>query len=180
MRTRGTGLGDELTRIMRRIDRSGKGLLQVRVAEAWETVAGPSAAAHTTGAHVRGGELMVYVDSPVWATELSALAALYRQEINKYLGQEVVETVRFSVSRKAAEKTAQSPKGVDRGEGDEADPRVASIPLSQGERRQVEASVAAIKDEALRETVLRATIADLEWKKGLAAAKSRQDGREGP
>ena len=60
--------------------------MQVRVAEAWEIVAGPSAASHTTGAHVRDGELVVYVDSPVWATELSALAALYRQEINKQPG----------------------------------------------------------------------------------------------
>lgn len=178
MRRRGTGLGDEVSRVVGRLDKSGRGLLQVRVAEAWESVAGPSAGSHTTGAYIRGKELVVQVDSPVWATELSALADLYRQEINKHLGKEVVESIRFSVSRKAAEPRERR----DSAESDEPDAvdKVESVPLTEAERSQVEASAAAIKDEELRETVLRATIADLEWKKGLAAAKCRQERREGP
>jgi predicted nucleic acid-binding Zn ribbon protein len=50
---------------------------------AWSTVAGESVCSHTTGAHLRRGELVVYVDSPVWATELSALSEPYRVAINE-------------------------------------------------------------------------------------------------
>ena len=40
-------------------------------------------------------------------------------------------------------------------------------PLTGDETRAVERSVAGIEDEGLREAALRATIRDLEWKKGL-------------
>ncbi len=56
---------------------------------------------------------------------------------------------------------------------------VEPVPLTDRERAQVEASVGAIPDEELREAVLRATVKDLEWKKGIAERNSRETPREG-
>jgi hypothetical protein len=42
------------------------------------------------------------------------------------------------------------------------------VALTDDERERVKASVSGIEDEALRTVVERATVADLEWKKGAA------------
>jgi hypothetical protein len=52
------------------------------------------------------------------------------------------------------------------------------VPLSENELAQVTASTASIPDAELREAVLRATVTDLEWKKGIALRNSRQKPRE--
>jgi len=167
------GLGDSIRSLVARLDRkSGGGYLQTRVAQVWDDVAGPSVASHTTGAHVRAGEMVVFVDSPIWATELSALAEEYRKLMNEQLGQEAVRSVRFTVSRKVGEKR-RGEKAEREAEESVSRDKVASVPLSAEELAQVQASAAAIEDEALREAVVRATVADLEWKKGLSGAKKR-------
>jgi hypothetical protein len=56
---------------------------------------------------------------------------------------------------------------------------VEPVPLSEVERAQVEASAASIPDAALREAVVRATVSDLEWKKGIAVRNSRESARDG-
>ncbi len=175
MRRKGrtVGLGASIESLVRKLDRrSGGAYLQTRAAQLWIETAGPGVAAHTTGAHLKEGEMVVYVDSPIWATELSALAEEYRKKINEQMGQDAVRSMRFSVSRKVgeqrrielAERQAEEAAGGD---------RFDSIPLSVEERAQVEASASVIEDEGLREAVIRATVADLEWKKGATEAKNR-------
>jgi hypothetical protein len=44
---------------------------------------------------------------------------------------------------------------------------------------QIESSVAEIPDAELREAVLRATVKDMEWKKGLAAKNESQERPQG-
>jgi len=168
-----TDLATSLERILGRLDRkSGGGLLQTRAARAWYSIAGESASSHTTGAHIREGELVVYVDSPAWATELSALAEEYRTRINTELGKEEVRAMRFVVSRKVGEQ-----RKVEFAEEEKAafyvEDVVDSIPLTASERAQVEASAAQIADDEVRNAVIAATVADLEWKKGLAKRKRR-------
>jgi hypothetical protein len=143
---------------------------------AWDEVAGDSILAHTTGAHLREGEMVVYVDSPLWANELTALAERYRQALNEEIGKETVKAVRFTVSRKveesrrrvAAEKEAEEFYSED---------KVEPIALTLSEREQVELSVSSIEDQELKQAVLRATIADLQWKKGIQARKCREEPR---
>jgi len=53
------------------------------------------------------------------------------------------------------------------------------VPLSENERAQIEASASSIPDAKLREAVVRATVSDLEWKKGIAARNAREAAREG-
>lgn len=174
-----TGLSDALASLVGRLDRrAGGGLVQVRAAEAWKRVAGVSVTEHTDTVVLKEGQLLVETDSALWATELSALSELYREAMNRELGEEAIRSVRFSVSRhvaakreaKRAEEEVTSERSVD---------CVPSVDLSPEERAQVEHSVAGIPDKELREAVLRATVADLEWKKGIAARKAPQTPRGG-
>ena len=52
---------------------------------------------------MREGVLVVYVDSNSWATQYTAMAEQYRNSINKELGEELVSSLRFTVSRKVAD-----------------------------------------------------------------------------
>jgi hypothetical protein len=180
MRTRGTGLEAGLNSLARKLNRQGgQALKQVAVHEAWTTIAGPSVLNHTTGAHLRGRELVVYVDSALWATELTALSEKYREALNQELGENAVTSVRFTVSRRV-EESARIARAEAYTEQPSSNPDPPSVPLTPEERAQVEASTAVIPDKELREAVTRATIADLEWKKGIKAAKSSETRREGP
>jgi hypothetical protein len=174
----GSDIFNELSKIVGKLDRrSGGAYRQARAAWAWTEIAGPTVESHTTGAHLRGDELIVHVDSPVWATELSALSEQYRLAINEALGQETVRSVRFTVSRKVDDTRKREREEIEAEEFYRKD-AVESIPLTEQERAQVVASAERIDDQELRETVIRATIADLEWKKGLKAARSREEPSE--
>lgn len=171
----GSDIGPALQRVVKSMDRSGGGgLLSARVEALWPEVVGSAIAAHTARAHVRRGELNVYVDSPVWATELSAMSEELRRRLNEALGKEAVRSVRFTVSSKATRPAGDAGPGA---RGD-ADARVKPIALDADERRRVEESAAGIADPELRETAVRATTKQLEWSKGLKAASAPQEARE--
>jgi hypothetical protein len=179
-RSKGLGLGEGLERLASRLDRKGAGgLAQARVADAWRRVAGPSVNDHTTGAHLRDTEMVVFVDSPVWATELSALSEHYRRAVNEAIGQQLVSAVRFAVSNRVEQVRHAEYQESEKDAYYDRD-KVPSVLLSEHEREQVRVSAAAIEDTELREAVIRATIADLEWKRGIEAAKRREGPAGGP
>ncbi len=128
---------------------------------------------HTTGVHLRNNDLVVYVDSHAWASDLSALSEQYRGRMNEGLGKELVRSVVFTVSRKVADERVFAAREMETEEFYREDD-VEPVPLTDLERRQVEASVQAVPGEELREAVLRATVKDLEWKKGIALKNSRE------
>ncbi len=176
-RGRQTELGGALEALARRLDRSGgESRMQVACALAWEKVAGQRVQAHTTSAHLRQGELVVGVDSPAWATQLTAMAGPYAEAINEELGKSLVKSVRFTVSKRAREEIGRRLVEED---APAAPPKPESVALTADELRQVEESAAVIPDDALREAAIRATVADLEWKKGIAAARSREEAAHG-
>lgn len=161
--------------LMRKLDRKGGGAyLQTRVGQAWIKTAGPAVYAHTTGAHIREGELVVFVDTPLWATELSALSEHYREAVNKELGEMLVKSVRFTVSRNV-EKEKRIDRQLLESEQHLDQDKVEPVALSDSELAQVESSTSSIPDEELRRAVLKATIADLQWKKGLKARGEAQE-----
>lgn len=160
-----TTLGDALSGYLRRLDRGGN-LTQARVVEAWPKAVGPDIARHTSGVHVRGDELVVYVDSPVWATELSALSTQLAQRLNECLGEDLVGAMRFTVSRKVSEQRTREAQS-DEDDLFYAEDKVEPVPLGEAELEQVRQSAAAIRNLDLRETVIRATVKDLEWKRGI-------------
>jgi hypothetical protein len=169
---RTTDLTRALEGIVRRLDRkSGGSFASARVTQAWGEVAGEMVTRHTTGAHLREGALVVYVDNATWATELSAMSEKYRLSINEAVGEDLVSTVSFTVSKRVArahqlahqEAEAETFYGAD---------EVESVQLDAVERAQVESSAQVIPDPELREAAIRATVKHLEWKKGIRGRNS--------
>jgi hypothetical protein len=174
-------LGASLGNLVRSLDRaSGGGWQQIRVNEAWSEVAGPTVMEHTADVHLRTAprELVVAVDSPVWATELSALSALYLEKLNEVLGQKAVKSIRFTVSRKVVSRREDQQSEAEHEEFYAPDP-IEPAELSAVEVAQVEQSAAEIPDEELRRAVVSATLKDLALKKARRMAKSRQTPPQG-
>jgi hypothetical protein len=155
---------------VRRLDRGSRGAYAAaRVTGAWEKVCGEMVASHTAGVQLREGTLLVYVDGNSWAAHFEASSEEYRRAVNEELGEELVGQVRFSVSKSAA-REARSGAPIGRSEEKGTEQHIDTVvPLSEIELDQIKASVDRIPDEGLREAVLRATVRDLEAKKGRAS-----------
>ena len=163
----------------RSLNSQSKGaFFQVRVADEWERLAGPTVASHTTGAHLRSGELVIHVDSPAWSTELNALAGPYIEAMNSALGHNAVKSMRFTVSRRVKEVHRRK-QAEERTSAFYAPDSFESVPLSPIEIAQIEASVTDVGDEELRQAAIRATIAGLEWQKGRRASNSAEEASDG-
>lgn len=181
MKRRGgsVGLGSALEGMLGRLDRrSGGRLRTAQATSAWQRIAGSLVLSHTTGAHLKGDTLYVYVDSPAWATELTAMSEQYRVSLNEEIGKTLVNKVTFTVSRRVQEehRIRQAEEDVAESYGEDD---AESIPLTETERAQVEASASAIPDAELREAAIRATIKDMEWKKGISAHNAPQERSDG-
>jgi len=162
-------LGDGLRQVARSI--GGRDLeVQSRVAGMWSRVAGSEIARHTHVTGMRSGELLVSVDSAPWATELTAMGTHLTDKLNEALGQTVVRSVRFAVS-KAVEEAAADGEREAQTRRRYGGPLVDPQPLTDDERARLEALFSDIADERLREAALRAAIRDLEWKKGVGSAR---------
>lgn len=157
---------------LRRLDPAGRRHF-ARAVAAWRGAVGEDIARHTQGIAMRDGELSVAVDSPVWANELTGLAEGLREKVNAELGQELVRSLRFSVSRRVLEqqRAQEEESDLDRAYEPDTTPRK---PLSEPERMQVEYAARAIEDPGLREAAIRAMTADLELKKGAREGRGKR------
>ena len=63
----------------------------------WEDIVGSAVAAHSWPVSLAEGTLLVAVDQPGWATELSYLEGDLRRRITEVSGADVVRRVRVSV-----------------------------------------------------------------------------------
>lgn len=169
-------LSEELLALVSRVDTHGR-RDKARAAGAWSRVAGPDVACHTKGIALRERELLVYVDSPVWANELSLLSPRYAAAVNAEVGQDLVETVRFSVSRRVTQEAEQLAAERDEGSFYERD-GVEPVPLDEAEREQVAHSVAPIQNERVRLAVEAAMTRHLELSKG-RRERARKPSSEG-
>jgi len=171
-------MGDLLGGYASRLDPKGR-RFQARAVDAWYGVAGDEVRKHTRGLALRDGELVVHVDSPVWATQLSLLSERFRKEINAKLDEELVMKVRFDVSKRVRTEAVRE----EQEQAEEAfyapDP-VMPVNLSEVERRQVEYCAAAIGDEEVRDAAIRLMTKDLEWKKGIRLLNESQRASQGP
>lgn len=161
------GVGSAARSLLGRLDSAGN-MERARAVAAWRDVAGPEVAAHARGFAMREGELLVYVDSPVWATELAALSEWYRTAVNTAIGKDLVGSVRFRVSKRVREMDELDREDEARAAAGHPE-RVAPVPATEQERAQITAMAAGIHNEALREAAVRAAICGLELAKGRAA-----------
>jgi len=157
-------VGDAIRGAIGRIDRGGN-LERARAVGAWRAAAGEEVAAHAVGFAMRDDELLVYVDSAVWASELTALSEHYRIEVNRLVGRELVGSIRFTVSKNVAQEQERQ-SGTGGAEDGMQQDAVVPVPATPQELAQIEAMAGGIHNEALREAAVRAAIRGLEWRKG--------------
>lgn len=94
------------------------------------------------------------------------MAEELRARVNHEAGKELVGSIRFTVSQRVErrDQEAEVRRNARRRYGGDF---VEPSPLTDEERAAVERSVESIRAPQLREAALRATVADLEWKKAL-------------
>ncbi len=93
-----TSLADAMRAYVGRLDKEGK-LKQAALVDEWPAITGDKIAGHTRVEGLRSGELLVAVDSAVWANELSVMGESLRLKLNEKIGQGSVRSIRFTVSQ---------------------------------------------------------------------------------
>lgn len=177
-RRRTIGIGEALDDVVRKADPSGKRHGARAVAE-WSRVVGDEIARHTRGFALREKrELVVFVDSPAWANQLSLMSAELVDRLNSHLGRNEVRTLRFTVSRKVSDEMKWSAEEDAVDEFYAPDP-TEPVALTEREREQALHIAGSVRDPELRELALRVMIKDLERKKG-ARESAAQGSRKTP
>ena len=138
--------------------------------EAWERVAPESVLRHTDNVidgKKKDGSLVIFVDTPHCAANLSMNKEYFRQMMEHETGYSITD-IFFIVSKESGirkefrKREQQKPWYYD-----ECD----AIPLSEGELAYARMTVEGIEDERLKETLFNAFVSNLEWKKGQKASK---------
>ena len=85
-----------LEQLRGRLDPTGEKLGQTdRLRDAWEAVVGPSVSAHTRNLYLRGDELVVWLDSNLYAQQLPLFADEYRAGLARELGSGAVTAISY-------------------------------------------------------------------------------------
>ena len=174
MRANGTEKMTSLAHgLLSRLDKTGEGRERARVIQAWRLVAGPEVFSHARGFALRGDELLIFVDTHTWATELMAMGEHYKAALNMVVGSEMVGSLRFAVSKQVRDERESEASWAKETAG-ERPVIVAPVVASELERDQVAMMASGIHDEKIREAVVSAAIAHLEWRKGIEARNAAQ------
>lgn len=136
----------------------------VKVRNLWSKLVEESILDHTNGVYIFHNndqlEMHVYMDSSLFASEVSNRRALIQEECRiKY--HEPIDDVYVHVSQ--GQKRLLYPFRTTGNETVDGNPAIA---LNEDELARVEKVCASIEDQDLRHAFKQAMISDLEWKKG--------------
>ena len=70
-------------------------LLQKRLIDAWDTVAGPTAARYTTQKYIKNQTLYVRIANPALRQDLSMMRSQLLQRLNSHVGSMVIADIRI-------------------------------------------------------------------------------------
>jgi hypothetical protein len=147
----------------------------------WEEIANEEDYKHTGNISVRESnekkEMVIYTDSSLYAADLNARSELFLLQIKTNPHGRDIEKLTFKPSKKNFDMQ-KNKEEVAISWYDEY--KVPSIPLSEKEKEELLKGTENIENEQLRKKVCSAMIKDIEWKKGIEAAKIAQNGSERP
>lgn len=95
IRSNEQSLGDAIKAFLKE-HRLEKKLDETRLIHSWEKIVGDMIARHTRSIYIRHKTLFVKLDSPALANELSYARNKIVKSLNKEIGKEVIEDVKFS------------------------------------------------------------------------------------
>jgi predicted nucleic acid-binding Zn ribbon protein len=116
-----------------------------KILDAWDRVVGRAIAEVTQPARVRNRVLQVKVVNSIWMQELQFHKPLMIQKLNEFLGDPLLQDLRFVLGERE-EKTLP-----ERGEGEGR----RSKELSAEERERIEKEVSRLPDPEMREILFR-------------------------
>jgi hypothetical protein len=118
-------------------------LHEYRVFSRWKEVAGQAIARHAEPRALRGGKLVLAVDSPAWMQQLSLLKPELIEKLNSSLGGKSIRDVTLKLGEVAAPHDQASEEGP------------AGVALTPGEREQIERHLLGAGDSDIRDMVRR-------------------------
>ena len=188
----GYDIGSEIEGVVRSLQRNNPDLsATARVKRAWNLSVDKRIAEHVTAVFVvpntAASEVLVYVDSSIWATELNMQSELLRLNLNIELNKdadepsnvmrkaEQVEKLTFKVSREQYAARERRLTTLQLLEAEDEDYRKAQpVALDEEELSGLEEALSHIENDQLRDTAYAAAKANLEWQKGVDSFRNQR------
>ncbi len=118
-------------------------LPEYRISSQWINVVGPAIARHAQPRTLRGGRLLVIVDSPAWMQQLSLLKPEIIEKLNNNLDMDTIRDLTLKLGE-IASLPMQSPERE----------QVPAI-ITQEEREVIAQSIHDVSDSEIREAIKR-------------------------
>lgn len=181
----GIDVGSEINQIVSSLQRDNPELsLSARIKRAWNTSIDSRIAEHVTAVFVvpdtGASEVIVYVDNPIWTTELGMQVELLRSNLNLELNKndqpipgiehklEQVEKLTFKLSKEEYIPRERKITTLQQMQEEEKPYKEAQpVSLDDDELTSLNIAFSNIDDDELRETIYAAAKANLEWQKGI-------------
>ena len=188
----GYDIGSEIEGVVRSLQRNNPDLsATARVKRAWNLSVDKRIAEHVTAVFVvpntAASEVIVYVDSSIWATELNMQSELLRLNLNIELNKdadepsnvmrkaEQVEKLTFKVSKEQYVARDRRLTTLQLLEAEDEDYRKAQpVALDEEELSGLEEALSHIENDQLRDTAYAAAKANLEWQKGVDSFRKQR------
>ena len=188
----GYDIGSEIEGVVRSLQRNNPDLsATARVKRAWNLSVDKRIAEHVTAVFVvpntAASEVIVYVDSSIWATELNMQSELLRLNLNIELNKdadepsnvmrkaEQVEKLTFKVSKEQYAARDRRLTTLQLLEAEDEDYRKAQpVALDEEEISGLEEALSHIENDQLRDTAYAAAKANLEWQKGVDSFRNQR------
>lgn len=188
----GYDIGSEIEGVVRSLKRNNPDLsATARVKRAWNLSVDKRIAEHVTAVFVvpntAASEIIVYVDSSIWATELNMQSELLRLNLNIELNKdadepsnvmrkaEQVEKLTFKVSKEQYAARDRRLTTLQLLEAEDEDYRKAQpVALDEEELSGLEEALSHIENDQLRDTAYAAAKANLEWQKGVDSFRNQR------
>lgn len=188
----GYDIGSEIEGVVRSLQRNNPDLsATARVKRAWNLSVDKRIAEHVTAVFVvpntAASEIIVYVDSSIWATELNMQSELLRLNLNIELNKdadepsnvmrkaEQVEKLTFKVSKEQYVARDRRLTTLQLLEAEDEDYRKAQpVALDEEELSGLEEALSHIENDQLRDTAYAAAKANLEWQKGVDSFRNQR------
>ncbi len=188
----GYDIGSEIEGVVRSLQRNNPDLsATARLKRAWNLSVDKRIAEHVTAVFVvpntAASEVIVYVDSSIWATELNMQSELLRLNLNIELNKdadepsnvmrkaEQVEKLTFKVSKEQYAARERRLTTLQLLEAEDEDYRKAQpVALDEEELSGLEEALSHIENDQLRDTAYAAAKANLEWQKGVDSFRNQR------
>lgn len=146
----------------------------IKVREMWSEIVEDFFLDHTNSVFIINEDnqkvLIVYVDESIFAAELNGRRELIKLKFLEKFNEKIDE-FRICISRGAYKNNYPFKEEIDPAYKEEAQP----ISLTQEEMNELYQQTENIKSAEVRNSLLKAMISDLEWKKGLNEKKPKND-----